>query len=192
VDTSSHFCPNPDCRDYGWVGLGDIRSNGHPNGSRWRQLECKVCYKTFMETVNTIFNRKQESAETIWRVLTSLAEGVGIRKTARIFDLDPNTVEKWLKEAAEHAEAVSHYLLHDLHLTQVQVDELWALLGKRSDAKRATCWVWLATVVGDRSQACAQLLIHAIVLLLAPGCIPRGAFYRRSPATSGAPTPPPC
>lgn len=184
VDTSSHFCPNGDCRYYGWVGLGNIRSNGHPNGSPWRQLEYKVCHKTFMETVNTIFYRKQVSAETIWRVLTSLAEGVGIRKTARIFDLDPNTVETWLKEAAEHSEAVSHYLLYDLHLTQAQVDELWALLGKRNDnhEERSTRWIWvgvdaptklwLATVVGDRSQTCAQLLIRAIVLLLAPGCVP--------------------
>ena len=182
VDTSSHFCPNKGCRYYGWLGLGNIRSNGHPNSGSWRQIECTVCHKTFLETLNTIFYRKRVPAETIWRVLVSLAEGVGIRKTARIFDLDPNTVQAWLGQAAEHMEAVSHYLLHDLHLSQVQVDELWALLGKRNGAERAKQWVWvgveastklwLATVVGDRSQACAQLLIHAIRLLLAPGCLP--------------------
>lgn len=182
VDTSSHFCPNKGCRYYGWVGLGNIRSNGHPSGGTWRQLECTVCNQTFMETQNTIFYRKQVPAETIWRVLVSLAEGVGIRRTARIFDLDPNTVQAWLGQAAQHMESISHYMLHDLHLTQVQVDELWALLGKRNGDERATHWVWvgvdaptklwLATIVGDRSQACAQLLIHAIVLLLAPGCLP--------------------
>jgi IS1 family transposase/transposase-like protein len=182
VDTSSHFCPNEDCRYYGWLGLGNIRSNGHPNSGSWRQLECKVCGKTFLETLNTIFYRKQVPAETIWRVLVSLAEGVGIRKTARIFDLDPNTVQAWLEQAAKHMEVVSCYLLHDLHLSQVQVDELWALLGRRNGDERAKHWVWvgvdastklwLATVVGDRSQACAQLLIHAIQLLLAPGCLP--------------------
>jgi len=182
VDTSSHFCPNPDCRYYGWVGLGNIRANGHPNGGRWRQLECTVCHRAFLETVNTIFYRKQVKVETIWQVLTALAEGVGIRKTARIFDLDPNTVQDWLRQAAEHMEAVSHYLIHDLHLTQVQVDELWALLGKRSGEGRHKLWVWvgveavsklwLATVMGDRSQASAQRLIHAIRLLLAPGCLP--------------------
>jgi IS1 family transposase len=162
--------------------LGNIRANGHPNGGRWRQLECTVCHKTFLKTINTIFYRKQASAETIWQVLTSLAEGVGMRKTARIFGLDPNTVQTWLRQAAEHMEAVSHYLIHDLHLTQVQVDELWALLGKRSGEGRHKLWVWvgvdavsklwLASIIGDRSQACAQRLIHAIVLLLAPGCLP--------------------
>jgi IS1 family transposase len=141
-----------------------------------------------METRNTIFYRKQAPAETIWQVLKALAEGLGIRATARVFDLDPKTVGQWLCQAAEHMEQVSHYLIHDLHLRQVQVDELWALLGRQDveehsqQKQRAKRWVWVGTdpvsklmlayVVGDRSQATAQWLIHAIVLLLAPGCIP--------------------
>lgn len=188
VDTSSHYCPDQECRYYGWVGLGNIRSNGHPNGGRWRQLECIVCGKTFMETTNTIFYRKRVAAETIWQVLKALAEGLGIRATGRVFDLDPDTVKEWLRQAAEHMERVSHYLIHDLHLTQVQVDELWALLGRQDvdeqsqQKQRATRWVWagtdpvsklmLAFVVGDRSLVCAQLLIHVIACLLASGCIP--------------------
>src|SRR6266571_8394590 len=30
VHTSHHFCPDPDCRYGGWLGLGNIRANGHP------------------------------------------------------------------------------------------------------------------------------------------------------------------
>jgi IS1 family transposase/transposase-like protein len=187
VDTSNHYCPNKDCRYFGWVNRGNIRSNGHPNSGRWRQLECVVCQCYFMETTGTIFFGKQTPPEIIWRALKALAEGLGIRATARVFDVDPNTVEAWLREAAKHMEAVSRHLLHDLQLTQVQIDELWALLGKRDlDENQEKCkakrWVWvgtdpvsklwLASVVGDRSQACAQLLIHAILLLLAPGCMP--------------------
>src|SRR5215470_16040054 len=37
VDTSTHFCPNLDCAYRGWLGWGNIRANGHPNGGRWRQ-----------------------------------------------------------------------------------------------------------------------------------------------------------
>jgi IS1 family transposase len=140
-----------------------------------------------METTGTIFFGKQTLPETIWRALTALAEGLGIRATARVFDVDPDTIETWLHQAADHMEAVSRYLIHDLQLTQVQIDELWALLGKRDlNEKREKCkakrWVWvgidpvsklwLASVVGDRSQECAQQLIHAIFLLLAPGCVP--------------------
>jgi IS1 family transposase len=93
-----------------------------------------------------------------------------------------------LAQASCHLEAVSHYLLHDLQLSQVQVDELWALLGHSAaetdtaSQGRSKRWVWvgfdpvsklmLAWVVGDRSLSCAQLLIHAIAGLLVPGCVP--------------------
>src|SRR5712671_4087899 len=30
VDTSRHCCPDPDCLYGGWLGLGNIRANGHP------------------------------------------------------------------------------------------------------------------------------------------------------------------
>lgn len=40
VDTSMHFCPHPGCRYRGWLGLGNLRANGHPNGSSWRQFHC--------------------------------------------------------------------------------------------------------------------------------------------------------
>lgn len=188
VETRHHFCPKKSCRYYGWIGRGNIRANGHPNKGRWRQLQCIVCGKCFMETSNTIFYGKKAVAETIWQVLKALAEGLDIRATARVFDLDPNTVERWLSQAAAHMETVSAYLIHDLELTQVQVDELWALLGRRdhheagAGKQRGKRWVWagmdpvsklmLGYVVGDRSQVCAQLLIHMIAALLVPGCVP--------------------
>jgi hypothetical protein len=51
VDTSTHFCPNPDCTYRGWVGWGNLRANGHPSGGPWRQLLCVVCRRYFLETV---------------------------------------------------------------------------------------------------------------------------------------------
>jgi hypothetical protein len=36
VDTSHHFCPNPDRTYRGWVGWGNLRANGHPHGRPWR------------------------------------------------------------------------------------------------------------------------------------------------------------
>src|SRR5712692_5950628 len=34
VDTSRHFCPNPDCAYRGWVGWGNLSANGHPKIGR--------------------------------------------------------------------------------------------------------------------------------------------------------------
>jgi transposase-like protein len=58
------------------------------------------------------------------RVLACLAEGLGIRATARVFEVDPNTVLQWLVEAAEQFRACSAFLLCDVHVRQLQLDEL--------------------------------------------------------------------
>jgi len=36
VDTSKHFCPHAGCAYRGWLGLGNLRANGHPSGGPWR------------------------------------------------------------------------------------------------------------------------------------------------------------
>src|SRR5215467_10232835 len=155
VDTSMHFCPNPDCAYRGWVGWGNLRANGHPNSGPWRQLLCVVCRHYFLETLGTIFHGKRTSVELIVRVIACLAEGLGIRGTARVFEVDPNTVLQWLVEAAEHLQAFSRHVLHDVRVGQVQLDELFALLSAVKDGEvsepeaikrleRMSQWVWVA------------------------------------------------
>jgi hypothetical protein len=43
IDTSMHFCPHEGCDYRGWLGLGNLRANGHPSGGPWRQLYCRSC-----------------------------------------------------------------------------------------------------------------------------------------------------
>src|SRR5712691_406339 len=193
VDTSTHFCPNPDCAYRGWVGWGNLRANGHPNGGPWRQLLCVACRRYFLETLGTLFHGKRASVELIVRVIGCLAEGVGIRGTARVFEVDPNTVLQWLVEAAEQLQAFSQHVLHDVRARQVQLDELFALLsavkaGEVSEADAIECLerspqgVWvamgpeskllLAIDVGDRTLAMAQRVVHQVAQVLAPDVCP--------------------
>jgi len=193
VDTSRHYCPNPDCASRGWVGWGNLRANGHPNGGPWRQLLCVVCRRYFLETLGTILHGKRASVELIVRVLACLAEGLGIRGTARVFEVDPNTVLQWLVEAAEQLQAFSRHFLHDIRVNQVQLDELFALLsavkdGEVSEAEaierleRSPQWVWTAMDpeskllimidVGARTLAMAQGVVHQVAQVLAPDCAP--------------------
>jgi IS1 family transposase len=193
VDTSQHCCPDPDCRYGGWLGLGNITSNGHPSGGPWRQLHCTACESYFLETHGTPLHGKRVSIELLVWAVGALAEGLGIRAVARVFEVDPNTVLQWLVEAADHLQAFSQYFLHDVHVTQVQLDELYALLravkvGEVSDTEaihylsRSPHWVWAAidpvtklllTIdVGDRTLAMAQGVVHQVVQVLAPGCVP--------------------
>jgi IS1 family transposase len=193
IDTSAHFCPHARCDYQGWLGLGNLRANGHPSGGPWRQLQCTACDGYFLETHGTIFHGKQASVERIVRVLACLAEGLGIRATARVFEVNPNTVLHWLVEAAEHLRAFSAYFLCDVHIRQVQLDELYAVLravkagGLSEDEaierlERSPYWVWtamdpeskllLAIDVGERTLVMAQRLVHQVVQILAPGCVP--------------------
>src|SRR5215471_12810735 len=122
-----------------------------------------------------------------------MVQGLGIRGTARVFEVDPNTVLQWLVEATDQLRAFSRYFLHDLHLRQVQLDELYAVLsalkdGKGNEAEAIEClsrspqWVWvamdpesklvLALDVGERTLAMAQRVVHQVAQLLAPDCAP--------------------
>ncbi|MGE3541698.1 MAG: hypothetical protein AB7N91_30275 [Candidatus Tectimicrobiota bacterium] len=129
----------------------------------------------------------------IVRVVACLAEGLGIRATARVFEGAPNTVLQWLSEAAEQLRAFSAYFLCDLHLEQVQLDELYAVLralkaGEITNneairrLERSPSWVWTAmdptstlrvvVEVGSRTLALAQRVVHQVTHMLAPGCVP--------------------
>jgi len=118
---------------------------------------------------------------------------LGIRAVGRVFALDPNTVRHWVTEVADQAAAFSRYFLHDVHVTQVQLDELFALLSavKAGEVREDTVlkclsqsphWVWvaldpvskllLAIEGGARTLAMAQCLVHQVVQVLAPDCVP--------------------
>jgi IS1 family transposase len=193
VDTSMHFCPHAGCDYRGWRGRGNLRANGHPSGGPWRQFYCTSCDGYFPEHHGTIFHGKQVAGELIVRVLACLAEGLGIRATARVFEVDPNTVLHWLVEAAEQPQAFSAYFLCDVHVRQLQLDELYAVLrqvkaGDLSEdeaikrLERSPYWVWTAMdperklllVIdsGTRTVEMAQRVVHQVAQVLAPGCVP--------------------
>jgi IS1 family transposase len=157
------------------------------------QLYCSRCQDYFLETRGTVFHGKCVSVELLVHVIACLAEGLGIRGTARVFEVDPNTVLHWLMEAAEQLRAFSQYFLHDLKVRQVQLDELYAVLSAVKDAtlseaeaierlSRSPRWVWVAidperkvllTIdVGERTLAIAQRFVHQVAQVLAPDCAP--------------------
>ena len=193
VDTSRHFCPHADCDYRGWLGLNNLRANGHPGGGPWRQFQCTACQGYFPEHHGTLFHGKQVAGELLVHVLACLAEGLGIRATARVFAVAPNTVLDWLVEAADHLQAFSTYFLCELHVKQLQLDELYAVLSAVKDGEITTAqaikrlsrsphWVWVALDpvtkllvaidVGERTQAMAQRFVHHVAQVLAPNGAP--------------------
>jgi IS1 family transposase len=152
-----------------------------------------ACGGYFLETHGTPLPGKRVPAERLVRVVAALAEGLGIRAVARVFEVDPNTALAWLVEAADQFQAFSSYVLHDVRVSQIQLDELFAGLsevkgGESSDAEaierlsRAPHWVWsaidpvsklLLTIdVGERTLAMAQRVIPQVGEQLASDCVP--------------------
>ena len=99
----------------------------------------------------------------------------------------------WLAEAAEQLRAFSASFLCDLHLEQLQLDELYAVLrafkaGEINEdqaikrLERSPSWVWtvmdptskllVVVNVGGRTLAMAQRVVHQVTRVLAPGCVP--------------------
>ncbi len=127
------------------------------------------------------------------RVLACLAEGLGIRATARVVEVDPNTVRHWLVEAAEQLRAFTSSLLCAVHVHQLHLDELYAVLRgvkdgaistdeaiKRLERSRHGVWTALeperkllvAIETGPRALAMAQRVVHQAVQVLAPDWVP--------------------
>jgi hypothetical protein len=190
-----HFCPHAGCDYQGWLGLGNLRANGHPSGGLWRQLSCRSCHGYFLETHGTLLHGKRLAVELIVHVLACVAEGLGIRATARVFEVDPNTVLQWLVEAAEQLQAFTRYFLCDVHINQVQLDELYAVIRdlKKGEISEANAierlepsrhWVWtaidpvskvlLAMEVGPRTLEMAQHVVHQVTRRLASPLCPCG------------------
>ena len=168
-------------------GQRSIRANGRPNGRAWRQLYCWACGQYFLETHGTLFYGKQHSPETILYAIGCLAEGLVLRATARVFAIEAKTLLGWLVEAAEHSAVVSQYSLQDLRVSQIQLDELFALVaewrGQEPNEAEATealerlprrpRWVWTAIdpvskvwlhwSVGERTLTMAQAFVHQLL-----------------------------
>jgi len=143
-----------------------------------------------VQTHGTVFHGKRVAVDLIVRVIACLAEGLGIRGTGRVFEVDANTIMQWLIEAAEQLRAFSQHFLHDVQVQQVQLDELFALLSAVKDGKvseteaierleRSPSWVWVAMApesklllvidVGERTLAMAQRVVHHVTQIVTNG-----------------------
>src|SRR5712691_5900744 len=155
INMLQQFYPDQGCPYFGWLGRGNLHANGHPSGGPCRQVHCSACGSFFLETHGTPMHGKRVLPDLLVWAIGALAEGLGIRAVARVFAVDPNPVLQWLVEVADHAAAFCQYFLPDVRVTQVQLDELFALLSAVKDGEvsaaeavqrlsRSPHWVWAA------------------------------------------------
>jgi transposase-like protein len=126
------FCPNEQCKDYGLRGQGNIAVRGKYGKSKDRDLlYCRTCGKCFAATRSTALFGLHLSPDTIRQIIHHAAEGAGVRATARLLDMDKDTVNRVILRVGEHCARVLSDLLTSLELTEAQLDELWTFVKKR-------------------------------------------------------------
>ena len=123
----------------------------------------------------------------------AVAVGLGMRAVARVVAVDPHMVLQWLSAVANHTATFSQSFLHDLRVTQGQLEARCALrravqAGEVREAEaitrlsRAPHGVWgaldpmhqqLLTIdVGARTLAMAPGVVHQVAQRVAPDGVP--------------------
>jgi len=106
------FCPNKDCKDYGIQNHGNIATRGKYGKDRDKDLlYCRTCGKRFASTRATAFFGLHLSDDKIAQIIHHAAEGVGVRATSRLLDINKDTVNRVILRAGEHCEIVLSNLL---------------------------------------------------------------------------------
>ena len=126
------YCPNESCSEYGLRGKGNIsiRCKYGKDGTR-DLLYCRTCGTRFAATQASALFGLHLPDNVVRQIIHHAAEGVGVRATARLLDLDKDTVNRVILRAGEHCAKVLSELLRSLKLTEAQLDELWTFVKKR-------------------------------------------------------------
>src|SRR3712207_6199937 len=102
---------------------------GHTRGrQRWR---CAGCRRTFGATTGTAMYRlKTPPAEVAQALLVVLRRG-SLLAAEELTGHKYETIGRWLRQAAAHAEALTAALVTDLHLTEVEVADFWSFVKQK-------------------------------------------------------------
>ena len=104
TDDLAHFCcQNPDCDPYGQRGAGNLLVIDHFGKARHRLLYCRACRARFSEFKGTPFFNSKLPHEKVLAVLEHLADGCGVRQTARLVGVNKDTVTRLALLAGRHA-----------------------------------------------------------------------------------------
>jgi transposase-like protein len=131
------FCPNSQCADYGKPQTArqkNIIRFGLTQAGRQR-YQCQTCGQTFTETKGTLFYRRRTTADEILKTLAQVAEAQRISSVTRTTGHKEDTVLDWLREAAQHVEAIDDVLMADYQVSRGQLDGLWAYVGNKGEKK---------------------------------------------------------
>ena len=123
---------NPACPH---CGHAHTVRNGHVQGRQG--LRCKGCQRFFGVTNGTPLYRLHHPADAGARSLLVVMRRGSLSAAAEKTGHKYETLGRWLRAAAAHADAVTEALVQELDLTAVAVDAFWSFV-KKSMMRRKT------------------------------------------------------
>jgi transposase-like protein len=122
---------NPGCAR---CGAAETVSKGKENGRpRWR---CRGCGRSFGQTLGTPLYRLKTDVGEIIRALQIVLHRGSLRAAEEQTGHNYETIAVWLERVGDHGEALTDLLARDLHLSEVELDELWSFVGQKGGIGR--------------------------------------------------------
>jgi hypothetical protein len=108
MDWDTLYCPNRACRYYGKRFPQSLLVK---NGAMRRQKQalCRACGRSIALNWGTAYFELDSDPAIFETAVRALAEGVSLRSTARIVQIDKDTSCVWLHRAAQHCRLVMRY-----------------------------------------------------------------------------------
>jgi len=122
------YCDNSSCSEYGKVGQGNIKTKNRKKA----QLHCNKCKQIFSARKGTMFFGLRTPIDKIVRVLGLLASGMGVNAVCRENDVTGDSLRAWIIVASKQVNEMSAYMEQDMHLEQIQIDEFWSFIRKKT------------------------------------------------------------
>jgi IS1 family transposase/transposase-like protein len=152
-------------------------------------IRCRECRRTFCDRYGTAFYDLKTPEEKVQRALQQGLEGLCPEAVARIEDIHPTTVQRWIERACLQARAADQEVIAQVSAENVELDELHSFAGaKHPDEQEPDLdeigqhWthcamvresrLLLEVVVGPRTEESAMKLVEGAAKRLASGCWP--------------------
>jgi transposase-like protein len=117
---------NPPCPHCGRVPT--VRKGRTQGRQRW---VCRGCRRSFGVTTGPAVYRLKTPAAEVARALLIVLRRGSLLAAEEVTGHKYETIGRWLRQAAAHAEALTETLVHDLSLTEVEVDEFWSFVHRK-------------------------------------------------------------
>ena len=123
-------------------------------------LECNDCHDRFSETTGSPMENIKSPISKVALALKMRSEGLGLRATGRVLGSDKHTITRWEERFADQKSILMLYALcHEFISLTFEGDELYTIVGKRTDPSASKGWTAVNIERGSRfivEQKCGE------------------------------------